>query len=192
MRFQKKLRGMQDRLRNAGWRIQWIPWQLPDTPEFICSPIGLLGAAIFVGTIVVFLFVGHRSDSSRTISVNVMIVTAAAGLIIALIGILYSALKKQAGWTRIDATCLGREIREVAGDPDDIKPVWAYRLVCRFIYNEKTYTVTPEYSHAINFRSAQHVEQYLNERIQPDGRCHLWINPHNPLQTIFHKKRWWL
>ena len=31
------------------------------------------------------------------------------------------------------------------------------------------------------------LEQYLEERLEPDGSCRLWIDPVNPLHAIFHK-----
>jgi hypothetical protein len=190
MRIQKNLRVVQDRLRNAGWRIQWIPWQEPDKPEVIVpkNPLPLIGVAIFV----ISPFLIGRRLGSITITEKEMIMIAVAGLAITMLGIISAAFQKQAGWKCIDAQCIDREIVECERDPGEMTSTWAYRLVCVFTYEGKEYKVTPESSDLTGFSSERQVQKYLDERIQPDGHCQLWINPQNPLQTIFHKKRWWL
>jgi hypothetical protein len=188
MSIQKQLCDMQDRLRNAGWRIRWIPWQAPDTPEYIHSknPLPLIGAALFLGAI----FLPGRRIGGITISVNMTIAGAVAGLALAMIGIIYVAHQRQAGWERVDARCIDREIGKC--EDADRTVTWAYRLICVFTYQGQEYTVTPEPLHLIGFHSEHRVQEYLRQRIQPDGRCQLWIDPRNPLHAIFHKKRWWL
>jgi hypothetical protein len=188
MKFLKKVRHVQDRFRNAGWRIQWIPWWEPGKPEYISpkNPIPLIGVAIFLWA----LLWNQRPFFSISLSVNQVIVVAFTGLVIAMFGMVLSALQKQAGWVRIDAQCIDREVGECLGDPEGRYPTWGYRLVCVFSYDANEYTVTPEPSHLIGFNSERQVEKYLSERINPDGYCQLWINPKNPLQTVFHKKRW--
>jgi hypothetical protein len=190
MKIQKTLRDVQDRMRNAGWRIQWIPWQEPDKPEVINSknPLALIGAVIFVTS----LFLGGQRLGSIIITEKEIIIIAVAGLTITMLGIIMSAFQRQAGWKRVDAQCIDREIGECMGDPDDMTSTWAYRPVCVFTYEGREYKVTPEPSPLTSFNSEQQVQKYSRERIQPDGHCRLWINPQNPLQTIFHKKRWWL
>ena len=192
MNIQKELRNLQNQCRNAGWRIQWIPWQEPGKPEVIHNPAGLIGAVIFVGIIGFFIF-GQRLISDITISVNTMIAIALTGLGITFFSILFSSFKKQFYWKPLEAVCVDREIRQgvhYSGKRKSI--VWVYRLVCIFNFQGNDYTVTPESSHLVNFNSEQKAQMYLNKRIQPDGRCRLWINPENPLQTIFYKRRWWL
>ena len=110
-----------------------------------------------------------------------------AGLAITMLGIISAAFQKQAGWKCIDAQCIDREIGECEKDPGVMTSTWVYRLVCVFNYEGKEYKVTPEPSHLTSFSSERQVQKYLDERIQPGGRCQLWINPKNPLQTIFHK-----
>ena len=109
-----------------------------------------------------------------------------------MLGVISSAYQVQAGWILIDARCIDREIREYEKEPGDITSTWGYRLVCVFSYEGNEYKVTPEPSHLSGFSSEIQVEKYLNERIQANGSCQLWIDPKNPLRTIFHKKRWWL
>jgi hypothetical protein len=188
MSIQKQLRDMQDRLRNAGWHIQWIPWQPPDTPEYIHSknPLPLIGVTLFLGAI----FLSGRRIGDITISVNMTIISTVAGLALAMVGIMYVAHQRQAGWERVDARCIGREIEKC--EDADQSVTWVYRLVCVFTYQGQEYTVTPEPSYLMGFRSDHMVQEYLRKHIQPDGRCQLWIDPRNPLHAIFHKKRWWI
>jgi hypothetical protein len=181
---------MQDRLRNAGWRIQWIPWWEPDKPEIINqkNPLSFIGVVIFIGV----FFWNNYSFFGVTLSVSQVIAIAVSGLVITMLGIILSAFQLQSGWTRIDAQCIDREIREYAKEPGDITSSWGYRLICIFAIDGKDYKVTPEHSTLAGFNSKQQVENYLNGKINQNGYCKLWVNLKNPLQTVFHKKRWWL
>jgi len=184
MVFQKRLRNIQDRLRNSGWRIQRIPWWEPDKPEIIKpkNPLALIGVAIFLGAI---YFGG-------TLSGNRIIAVAVSGLAVTMLGIISSAFQIQSGWKRIEAQCIDREICEYGKEPGDRTSSWGYRLICIFSFEGKKYKVTPEPSNLVSFNSEKQVEKYLNEKISQNGYCQLWINPKNPLQTVFHKKIWWL
>lgn len=110
MAFQKRLRNMQDRLRNAGWRIQWIPWWEPDKPEVINqkNPISLIGIVIFIGVFFWsdYLFFGVKLTPGQIIAI------AVSGLGIMMSGTILSAFQLQFGWKRIDAQCIDREICE--------------------------------------------------------------------------------
>lgn len=190
MLFQKRLRNIQDNLRNSGWRIQWIPWWEPDKPEVISpkNPFPVIGVAIFCGV----FFWNNFSFFGLTLSVKHIIAIAILGLAIIMLGIISSALQIQSGWKRIDARCIDREIGEFAKEPGVITSSWGYRLICAFSFGGKEYIVTPESTNLVSFNSKQNVEKYLNKKISHDGSCQLWINPKNPLQTVFHKKKWWL
>jgi hypothetical protein len=121
-----------------------------------------------------------------------MIAVAVAGLAITLLGIISSAYQKQAGWIHVEAQCIDHEIKKYAKEPGDITATWGYRLVCVFRYEGNEYKVTPELSHLVSFNSEKQVKKYLSERIDANGYCQLWLDPKNPLHTIFQKKRWWL
>lgn len=181
---------MQDQLRNAGWRIQWIPWWEPDKPEIINqkNPISLIGVVVFIEV----LFWNNYSFFGVTLTTIQIIAIALSGLCITLLGTILSAFQIQSGWKRIDAKCIDRDIREYEKDPGDITTSWGYRLICTFNFDGNDYKVTPELPNLQGFNSKQKVEKYLNEKISQTGFCQLWINPRNPLQTVFHKKRWWL
>lgn len=190
MMFQKRLRNMQDRLRNAGWRIQWIPWWEPDKPEIITqnNPLSLIGIIVFIGV----FFWNSYAFFGVTLTPSQMIAIAVSGLGLIFFGAILSAFQAQFGWKRIDAQCIDREIREYEKDPGDITSSWGYRLICTFRFDGNEVKVTPEPSTLSSFHSKQQVEDYLNGKINQDGYCQLWVNPKNPLQTMFHKKRPWL
>ena len=190
MDAQKKIRKMQDRLRNAGWRIQWIPWWEPDKPEIknAKNPLPLLGIVIFIG---VFFWNNYTFFGVR-LTISQIIAIAVFGLGITMLGVVLSAFQLQFGWKRIEAQCVDREIKAYEKEPGEMTSSWGYRLVCAFRFDGKEYKVTPEPSNFGNFTSKQRVEKYLNGKIDANGHCQLWVNPRNPLQTVFHKKKWWL
>lgn len=181
---------MQDRLRNAGWRIQWIPWWEADKPEIIRprNPLCLIGLALFLGV----FFWNNYSFFGVTLSLSQVLIIAVSGLAIIMLGIILSACQIQYGWKQVVARCIDREISEYAREPGDLTSSWGYRLVCVFHFEGEEYKVTPEPSHVVTFNSKRQVQRYLHEKITDDGSCRLWINPENPLLTIFHKRRWWL
>ena len=106
-------------------------------------------------------------------------------------GRLYAAFNKQAGWIRLTAQCIDREIHECHfPSKGNRKIVWEYRLLCTFTRNGSEYRVTPEASHTAGFQSQDHARKYLDERIGPDGTCQVWVDPGNPLHAVFdHKQR---
>jgi hypothetical protein len=198
MGIQQTLRNLQDRARNAGWRIQWIPWQEPGRPEYVYNtPLtlitGLGGAALFVGSIILIPLAMYREDIVTLESEEELILligTGLAGLAIAIAGRIHAAFRKQADWEQVTAKCIDREIKEYLGGHNGRSEVtWEYRLLCAFMLDGREYTVTPEPSHMMSFTSEESVRKYLDERIDPDGACQLWIDRRNPLHAVFHKKQ---
>lgn len=180
--IRKSLSSLQQNIRNAGWRIQWIPWQdegkcevVYNTPLTLCTGLG--GASLFVTMI--WLVVSHRVPKPW-IGLGVL------GLFVALGGRFYAAWRQQRDWLRIEAICTDREIVRA---PTDNGYAWEYRLLCQFSYQGQTYCVTPESSRAVSFTSERAAQGYLGQRIAPDGDCVLWIDPHNPLHAVFHQKK---
>lgn len=181
-----KLRDFQDKIRDRCWRIKWIPWQGLGQVEYIYNtPLTLFtgfgGAAVFFGS--VYLLV-NRHAQWRVLAVGLV------GLVMIFLGRIYAAFNKQAGWMRLTARCIDREILECHfPHRGNIKIVWEYRLLCVFAHNGNEYRVTPEASHIAGFQSKDLVQKYLDERIQPDGTCQLWIDPRNHLHAVFDKKQ---
>jgi len=188
--IEEKLREFQDTQRDAGWRIKWIPWQEPGRPEYVYNtPLTTLmafcGVAMFVISLVTIAKTNNPSKE--------LIIIALVGLIIAMLSRILATRLKQKGWIKIRAVCLDREIQKglanVGQGRKNVAVVFGFRLLCSFEYLGNKYIVTPEYSEMTNFNSADDTNQYLSERIGSDGNCILWIDPRNPLHTVFHKKK---
>jgi len=198
MALQKTLRDLQDRARNTGWRIHWIPWQAPGKPEYVYNtPLTLVtgfgGAALFLGAASHVFFPIFRSSGNSDPSpeeIYLIVFLAVCGLAIILLGRFYAAFKRHFDWQRVTARCVDREIQERSGyQGGDRVAGWEYRLLCTFDFNGRSYEVTPEPSYLVAFNSQSKLEQYLEERIQPNGTCKLWIDPSNPLHAMFHTRR---
>ena len=181
------LRDSQDLIRDGGWRIKWIPWQEPGAAEFVHNtPLTLFtgfgGAALFFGS--VYMLCSRHAQWPA-------LATGVAGLAMIFLGRIYASYNKQAGWMRITARCIDREIQECRyPSKGNIKSVWEYRLLCVFTHDGREYRVTPEASHIMGFPSQDLAQKYLNERIRPDGACRLLVDPGNPLHAVFDKKQW--
>ncbi len=101
MTIQETLRDLQDRARDAGWRIKWIPWQGDGKVEVVYNtPLtlftGLGGAAIFVYAM--WAVVTHRAPLP-------FLGVGLAGLVMAVAGRIYAAKNQQSGFIEIQATC---------------------------------------------------------------------------------------
>lgn len=194
MSLSRKLRNVQDRARNHGWRIQWIPWQEPGKPEFIYNTkltllTGFGGAAMFLGGI---LYFAYQLQSPNTEPVDAVIAGALpiSGLVLIILGRIYAAIRKQMGWKEVNARCIDHEINQVYSNSDGVRSVsYDFRLLCTFPLKGQEYTVTPESSHNIAFKSEDGVKKYLGKHIDSTGKCILWVDPQNPLHTIFNKKQ---
>jgi hypothetical protein len=187
VKIENKLRDYQDRLRDEGWRIKWIPWQESGRPEYVYNtPLtmltGLGGAALFIGAAIWMVV-------SKTVEWPIF-AAAMAGLVVVILGRLYAAFRKQYKWICINALCIDREIRQCSVVSEgNMNYVWEYRVICKFTLNGKDYKVTPEASHVVSFNSADAAQDYLINKIKSDNKCLLWIDPENPLHAVFDKKQ---
>ncbi|MHB8138069.1 MAG: hypothetical protein ACYDGO_06720 [Smithellaceae bacterium] len=186
MSIGQKLRDSQDHIRNSGWRIKWIPWQEPGQAEYVHNtPLTLLtgfgGAALFFVSVYLLVFKHAQWP---------VLVVGLTGLVMIFLGRIYASINKQARWIYLTARCIDQDIQERHyPNKGNIKILWEYRLICVFTHNGSEYRVTPEASHIAGFQSRDLVQKYLNERIQPDGTCNLWVDPQNPLHAVFDKKQ---
>jgi hypothetical protein len=188
LNINNRLRDFQDKVRDSGWRIKWIPWQEHGRAEYIYNtPLtlftGLGGAALFLGSVVYLLFFKQFQWPILAIGL--------AGLVMIFLGRIYASFNKQTGWLQLTARCIDREIQERRyPGKGNIKIIWEYRLLCEFNYDGTEYRVTPETSHIAGFQSQDLAQRYLSERIRSDGTCKLWIDPRNLLHAVFDKKQW--
>ena len=198
MKIEKKLREVQDNVRNAGWRIQWIPWQQVGKLEYVFNTrmthiLNILGIGLFLTGIVLAVNVSEFAKNTLLQVSNpvwIGIGVSVLGLMVLFGGRVLAAYQKQKGWTPIEATCIDKEVAEgVSYGDGHPSSCWDYRILCVFKYKGKRYEVTPECSRMIGFNTKGGVENYLNDRIAPDGKCILYIDPNNPLHAVFDKKQ---
>ena len=197
MKIELNVRDLQDRARNSGWRISWIPWQEEGKPEYVYNtPLTLVtgfgGVLIFIGAIVHILFMPKipvENTGGIPREMLIPLIVAVSGLFIGVLGRVYAARHKQSRWKSLRARCVDREIQKCLAGGEDASYVWEYRLVCAFNFHGKEYQVTPEKSHVFAFNSKEKLEKYLGERIAADGTCRLYIDPQNPLHAVFDKKQ---
>jgi hypothetical protein len=188
LKIENRLRDYQDNIRDAGWRIKWIPWQKPGRPEYVYNtPLtfftGFGGAGLFIGAIIWLLVFRDAQGPALTVAI--------AGIVVIISGRVYAAINKQSGWVCIDARCIDREIKQcISPSEGNVNYVWEMRVLCKLIMNDREYKVTLEASHVTSFGSIDTAEEYLNDRIQFDGTCRLWVDPRNPLHAVFDKKQW--
>ena len=166
-----RLRKFQDESANVGWRIHLIPFDDSSKPMMIQTNwYALIGAIVFVGGCGLYF---------RKHDINYIYI-AAAGLLFAFVGLWFVARNKRRGWVKIEVECVDREIKKSFSNKGY---TWAFRLVCKFNYDNKNYSVTPIFWRT--FGSENSIKKFLASKIHGDGRCFLYVNPKNPLQTDF-------
>lgn len=161
MWFEKKVRNLQDSMRNIGWRIQWVPWQDSGKPEYVFNTpltlfliivgIGMFFDGILLTTKVVDApkFVPISKFNHTWIGIGVIVF----GLLVLFVSRIVAAYQKQKEWIKVEATCIDREVaagRDYSGDGNGTV-YWEYRLLCVFNFNGKQYRVTPESSKIVGF-----------------------------------------
>lgn len=107
----------------------------------------------------------------------------AAGLIVALVSLLYSGRRTRRNWQRVQARVLDKEIYEDFSYTGDDEPgkTWFFTLLCEFELGGQTYRVTPSFWRSFGTKSG--VGRFLEKVVNRNGLCELWVNPQNPLET---------
>lgn len=190
MKVERKIRTLQDNIRNSGWRIQHIPWQPEGKPEYIVPQdnitrvVMLSGFTCFLGPI----FTLGRFNVPVWGVISIMM----TGLALLLASRFCYGRNLYGKFKAVEANCIDRDVREFEEfDPDGGFPkakIWAVRILCQFYYNGCRYTVTPIIVKLTDFSTEEEANRFLEARIDNDGMCMLWINPENPLHTLFHEK----
>ncbi len=165
------LRNYQDRMANTGWRIRLIPFDDSSKQMRIQTNwLGLIGAGIFVGGIGFYF---HTKDFR-------FIYMALGGWVFGMAGVLLVAKFKRHKWVKTEALCVDREVQKGFKGKSTF---WAFRLLCKFAYEGENYSTTPAFWK--DFGSEQAINDFLGKKIHQDGKCFLYVNPKNPLQTDF-------
>lgn len=173
------VRQFQNQRENAAWRVKIIPWDDISRPMTIDAS-GLLGAVSLLGALGFFVGLGIAAyDNPKHLWPGVIV---AVGSWLAALGALW--LKNQMvrlDWDVAPGRCVDRELQKV--------PVgrgrqwnWCWRFVCEYEYLGIYYRVTPE-MYWMGLPSEEAAHQFLAERISPDGKCLLRVDPKNPLRT---------
>ena len=176
--MKSRVREFQDRIRDQGWRIKWIPHEASNqTLAVKGNPVTALGALGFVAGIALVLSTENRQWTALIVG----------GLIVMFGSLLYSARKKRADWVKLPARCIDREMGKGIGRGG--KPVWSFRILCEFEYDGREYRVTPTHWLNVSYQTFAEdkgrsvVERELARVVGVDGMCWLYINPENPLQA---------
>lgn len=157
------IRSYQDRVANAGWRIQLIPHY--DPSKTIWYPTNWYAMAGLAVCGIGFVGLGSRGlDSFYWLVV-------AGGFGFALLSFPFVAWARRRGWLRVNAACLDRECQG-----------GSFRLRCTFYLKGADYTVTPA-PFWREFSSEEALQRFMEKLIDKDGMCWLRVNPRNPLQT---------
>ena len=190
MKLEKKLRTIQDNLRNAGWRIQHIPWQPKGKLEWY-GPDNFLSWLLILAGFAGF-FGGIPLLSNNMVSTPAGIAIMISGLALLFLSRFSTGYFLYRSYVRVDARCLDREIQEFEDFESSgsliKKTFWAPRLLCEYTYKGQNYTVTPIIVKMTAFNKKGDVERFLEQRIDLQHHCTLWINPKVPLQTFFRVK----
>jgi hypothetical protein len=189
MTVERKLRKIQDTIRNSGWRIQHIPWQPEGRLEYHIPKDGITWALVVSGFVCFFgpiLLLGRGFSAWMVISLMVF------GLVLLFASRFSFGRNLFYAFEAVEAACIDREILEVE-DPDSIgsfnnNTFWVPRILCEFDYQGRRYRVTPIIVKIVAFNSEEGAKNFLDDKIDSKGKCTLWVNPKNPLHTVFHKK----
>ena len=190
MGIERKLRILQDNLRNAGWRIQHIPWQPEGKLEYYNPPDAVAWLLIIVGFAA--FFGGIPLMTGNIVSTPVGIGIMVGGIVLLAASRFAAGYRLYRHYVRVDAKCLDRDVQEFQ-DPDSAGSLikntyWTPRILCEYRYQGRTHTVTPIIVKKVAFSTERDVHKFLDDRIDRDQNCTLWINPEVPLQTFFNKK----
>jgi hypothetical protein len=190
MFFEKKLRKLQDNIRNKGWRIDHISW-LPQEKLECYNPktpstwlLIILGFICFFGGPVLL----SKPNFSIWSGISIMVF----GLVLLISSRYTAGLYLYGRFVPVEAVCIDREVREFI-DPDSIGSLikntfWKPRILCKFQFQGCSYQVTPIIVKIFAFNTKEEVHCFLDKRIDENGKCTLWINPKNPLHTVFHRR----
>lgn|GEM_PF-2582034 len=187
----------QDKALNEGWRIRFISYE-PDG-QFMTFGYGenlagrlaaCFGAISLVAVIaatalgIYTAMAGEEPWAERMFRQAVYV--CLAGLALSVPCLLVARLVFRATLRRTLATCIDREYRS-SPHPEHGRDIWSARIVCRYPFEDISRTGTPYLKigaeDGAQFISREAAEQFLAQRIAPDGTCWLLVDPRRPLRA---------
>lgn len=91
-------------------------------------------------------------------------------------------------WVRVLATCSRRRIRKCRHASECSIRGWTFDLWCTYSWKGRTHTAIPRPAGFLSFFNAESVQFYLDETIQREGTCVLWVEAENPQSAFFHHR----
>ena len=167
----KKLRNIQDRSINSGWRIEMISHAPKDMPIIIGFEnwAGCLAVISAIGFVV-----GCIMEIKDQDSLGIYIVFGSFSVCLFALGMKIFLTKKD--WIFVRAKCLDREVTRVRSRNGGSS--YGSRVLCEFNYNNVSIQCTPVV-HWTTQTCEDDAHELLNSRIDPDGECILKANPNN-------------
>jgi hypothetical protein len=192
MTLSANIRSLQDRRRNAGWRIRWVagretgprrPWVRSRTAAMAAilaaAGVALHGAIALIGIAPMWTF------------------ALTAGLCSVPIVCLWIAVRQYGRrWVAVRGICIDHEIRKVRRPRS--RPAgggayrWEYRLLCEFELGGRRFRTTPQTRDDARLTSKHAITGYIDTQLAADGSCRLWVDRQNPYHCYFHRRPEWL
>jgi hypothetical protein len=176
-----RVRGFQNEVENAGWRIQVIPYDDTSKPmtlslNGVLAMVPVAGALGFLCGLALAVY-----DDRQHVKAGLILAVASWG--VAMGGYWLKARGERQDWDVAPGRCVDRELRKVrlVGRGGG-QWGWLWRIVCEYEYLGIPYRVTPEVYWS-SFTSEEAARKFLEERISPKGECMLRLDPGNPLRT---------
>jgi len=184
----------QDKALNEGWRIRFISYE----PEGRVMTFGygdnlagrlagLLGAVSLVAGIAATALAiyaaaaGEEPWAEEMFRQAILVFVASLAMIVPCM--LIARFVFRARLRRTHATCIDRELRG-GPHPKYNRESWNVRILCRYSSDGIAQTGTPYLKigaeEGTSFVSREAAEQFLAERIAPDGTCWLLVDPQKP------------
>jgi hypothetical protein len=147
--------------------------------------LSALGVPVFIlGMALGFLSSDHE---------NLGLALAVGGLLTMCASVSLNAVlakSKRAAWPKVPARCTERQLQKrkyatEGGSTDG----WVWRVVCEIDYGGKTQVVSPKVHWSDGgqadtpFWSEKKAQQFIAQRISPQGGCKLRVNPQNPVEA---------
>ena len=175
-----ELREIQDKLANKGWRIEQILHAPSGKPVIIGFEnwAGLLAVIAMMGFLIGLGMTIYLTKQGKSPDLGLYIATA-SGTVCALPLSIKNKLKKK-DWVIVEAICIDREVLKAITPKGGL--TWASRILCEINHEGTTIQCTPTV-HWSSWRTESDANEFLNSKIDGNGRCRLKVNPKNPLEA---------